>query len=442
MRPHRSEKTPSKREQPKSTLQSVGRPQRSLRGAGTTTTNSSQSSSTGRRATTQPHRQRFNAPIPERACGSRRGPTAYKEGLVPRPSILRPHCLASERLVAWAPPRSTRNREAPGTPRVVSDEDLERIKAVTSRAWTDSTLQTYSTGLLTYHVFCDMKGIPEADRAPASEDLVLSFIAALAGSYSASAIENYIAGLKAVKAALSGAGQLAPATSKRSKREPITLQTLEQIKGALDISKALDAAVWACACVAFFSLARLGELTVRNQKAFQADAHPTRDSIREEEHRDGSQVTVIRVPRTKTSPEGEDISFARSSHCADAQAALENHLKVNALRTSCHLFAYRKQPSNAIVPLTKAAMMKRLQGAAASVGVGNISGHSFRIGGTLEYLLKGVSFEAVKAIGRWKSDAFTLYLRKHAQILAPYMQDNAELIKALSQVAIQIPPVR
>ncbi len=39
-----------------------------------------------------------------------------------------------------------------------------------------------------------------------------------------------------------------------------------------------------------------------------------------------------------------------------------------------------------------------------------------------EYLLRGILFDVVKTIGRWKSDAFILYLRKHAQILAPYMQ--------------------
>ncbi|KAI0633722.1 DNA breaking-rejoining enzyme, partial [Trametes polyzona] len=354
----------------------------------------------------------------------------------------RPHCLANERLVTWIPLQSATDLGALGRPRAVTEQDLERIKAVTSRAWMDSTLQTYGTGLLTYHVFCDMKDVPEVDRAPASERLVLSFIAALAGSYSASAIENYLAGSPRIKAAVAGAGQLAPESSKKSKREPVTLEALEKLKGALDISKSLDAAVWACACVAFFSLARLGELTVKNQKAFRADANPTRSSVREEEHRDGSRVTVIRIPRTKASPEGEDISFARSNHSADAYEALQNHLRVNALRSSCPLFAYRKQPSNAVVPLTKTAMMKRIKTAAAKVGIGDLAGHSFRIGGTLEYLLRGVSFEAVKAIGRWKSDAFTLYLRKHAQVLAPHIQDDAELIRLLSKTVIQIPPVR
>ncbi|KAH9913276.1 hypothetical protein B0H21DRAFT_669165, partial [Amylocystis lapponica] len=53
-----------------------------------------------------------------------------------------------------------------------------------------------------------------------------------------------------------------------------------------------------------------------------------------------------------------------------------------------------------------------------------LKGHGLRIGGTLEYLLRGRPFEVVKAIGRWSGDSFQLYLRKHAVILAPYLQDT------------------
>ncbi|TEB31909.1 hypothetical protein FA13DRAFT_1628746, partial [Coprinellus micaceus] len=49
-------------------------------------------------------------------------------------------------------------------------------------------------------------------------------------------------------------------------------------------------------------------------------------------------------------------------------------------------------------------------------------GHGIRIGPTLEYLLRGVPFDVMKVKGWWASDTFQTYLRKHAQILAPYMQ--------------------
>ncbi|KAG2057448.1 hypothetical protein BDR06DRAFT_179454 [Suillus hirtellus] len=71
--------------------------------------------------------------------------------------------------------------------------------------------------------------------------------------------------------------------------------------------------------------------------------------------------------------------------------------------------------------------MKCLQDANARVGGDSLKGHGIRIGGTLEYLLRGVPFETVKTMGRWNSDSFLLYLRKHAVILAPYLQDHPVL---------------
>ena len=37
-------------------------------------------------------------------------------------------------------------------------------------------------------------------------------------------------------------------------------------------------------------------------------------------------------------------------------------------------------------------------------------------------LLRGVPFDVVKSMGRWSSDAFLIYLRQHAVIIAPYIQ--------------------
>ena len=67
-------------------------------------------------------------------------------------------------------------------------------------------------------------------------------------------------------------------------------------------------------------------------------------------------------------------------------------------------------------------------------------GHGIRIGSVLEYLLCGVPFDVVKAIGRWASDAFRLYLRKHAQILALYMQADPALHGRFARHSV--PPVR
>jgi hypothetical protein len=43
-----------------------------------------------------------------------------------------------------------------------------------------------------------------------------------------------------------------------------------------------------------------------------------------------------------------------------------------------------------------------------------------------------VPFEAIKSIGRWSSDSFSKHLRKHAQILAPYVQAHPDLHQRVS----------
>jgi len=56
----------------------------------------------------------------------------------------------------------------------------------------NNTHATYATGLLNFMVFCDQKDIPEGDRAPASQILIMSFVSTLATTYLGSAISNYV----------------------------------------------------------------------------------------------------------------------------------------------------------------------------------------------------------------------------------------------------------
>ena len=107
-------------------------------------------------------------------------------------------------------------------------------------------------------------------------------------------------------------------------------------------------------------------------------------------------------------------SPAESDH---VEAELKSKYDIKALG---HLFAYHHK--NGHRPLTKSKFLTELAKAARAAGLEPLQGHGIRIGSTLEYLLRGVPFDVMKVKGCWSSDAFTLYLRKHAQILAPYIQ--------------------
>jgi hypothetical protein len=78
--------------------------------------------------------------------------------------------------------------------------------------------------------------------------------------------------------------------------------------------------------------------------------------------------------------------------------------------------------------------------AAVAAGLDPPKGHGIRIGSTLEYLLRGVPFDVVKVKGRWASNSFQTYLRKHGQILAPFMQAHPIVHETL--IRYTMPPVR
>lgn len=391
---------------------------------------------------------KFNSQLPTSSL-SRRQPRNYHPNLTPITSVLRPHCLVGERLRLWTPihPRSESRTLAE-----ISDDDFDRILSVINSAWAPATRDCYGSGLLVFHVFCDTRNIPEDQRCPASPLLIISFISSCAGSYAGSTLDNYISGIRAwhilhgqawamddaqIRTALAGAANLAPPSSKRPKRAPVTVEIMTKILAQLDLSNPLDAAVAACLTTSFYSLARTGEFTVPSVDKFNSSIHVTRASIRDDQDRHGLKVKVFRIPRTKSSPTGEDLYWATQEGPTDPRFLLTNHFTINNLPPTTHLYAYRHRKS--FRPLTKTAFMGRLTTAALLAGIDSIKGHGIRIGSTLEYLLRGVPFDVVKSMGRWSSEAFVLYLRKHAIILAPYMQGHP-ILEPFTRYTM--PPVR
>ena len=208
------------------------------------------------------NRTRHNAPpvdspapgLPSQLHHAR--PTAYHPNLSPHPSPLRPHCLARDRLKLWKPATSVHSRHSTS-----QEADSDRIFSVMSNAWADSTHESYSAGILAYHVHCDKKAIPEELRAPTSQPIITAFVASLAGSYSGSTISNYVHGIRAwhilhglewrlnpleMDALLKGADRLAPPSSKRKKRQPYTPEFIAKLRLHLALDNPLDTAVFAC----------------------------------------------------------------------------------------------------------------------------------------------------------------------------------------------------
>jgi len=275
----------------------------------------------------------------------------------------------------------------------------------------------------------------------------------MAGSYSRSALNNYLAGIRAwhiihgvrwlindneANLILKAAVPLTPAASKRPKRKPYTTEYITDILCHIDPSTHLGAAVQACLTTCFYTAARVNEFTLPNLKAFDPKLHVKRADIQIEVDHEGLQQTTFFIPHTKTAAQGEDVYWAKQLGPTDPDIALANHFTINNPPILGPLFAYKSGCT--LRPLTKHKFLKTLHNAAISAGHTPCKGHGIRIGATLEYLLRKLPFDVVKAKGRWAGDSFSLYLRKHAQIMAPYMQAVPEVHDQV--LRLSMPPVR
>jgi len=380
-------------------------------------------------------------------------PLPYRTDLTPAPSPLRPHCGARERLLWWTP-----YTPKPGTPThpILSDEDFNRILSIINASWSENTKATYGTGLLVFHVFCDSHTIPEIDRCPVSQPLLLSFLSTCAGTYSGNTLSNYTAGLRAwhmlhgrpwlidadtLKATIEGASRLAPPSSKCPQCTPFTPEIISILRSQLDLDNPLDAAMFACITTCFWCIARLGEFTVPSINTFDPTKHITKVGLSLVKDRNGLTVYKFDLPWTKTSrtsSHGESVQCAEQSGPVDPIFTLENHFRINTVAPNEHLFT-RTHSSSRHCPLSKRELTNRINKLAESINSPNLKGHSLRIRGTLEYLLRGIPFDVIQSQGHWAGNVFALYLRKHAMILAPYLQSSPvlELFTRYTQ-----PPVR
>ncbi|KAG6326467.1 hypothetical protein ID866_12623 [Astraeus odoratus] len=162
---------------------------------------------------------------------------------------------------------------------------------------------------------------------------------------------------------------------------------------------------------------------------FASATHITRNKVSQVEDRNGLTVWKFTLPVTKSSKasgKGKSVQCAHQEGPIDPIAALENHFHINAVTPEEHLFTWMHS-SKKHCPLSKREFTNKINKLAELFNLPNLKGHSLHIRGTLEYLLQGVPFNVIQSQGRWASGAFTLYLCKHAMILAPYLQASPAL---------------
>ncbi|VDB90673.1 unnamed protein product [Peniophora sp. CBMAI 1063] len=256
-------------------------------------------------------------------------PRPYPAKLPLVSSELRPRVLARDRLRLWKPGCSPHVPVAyDNVPLPFSDADIQRVCDLLDIAFSEKVLESYGSGLLHYHVFCDKKKVPEDQRAPASVDLLRFFIASLAGSYREGTIRSYRLLLRAAK-------NVAPPP--KEKRSPLMVEDMERLRGALDLDDPLQAASWGALVTTFWCTARCGEFTLQKLSSFLPGKHVKLSDYRHTRSSDGSEAHTFHLPSTKCAPvDGEDVYFIRQSGPANPVDAFENHCRtVATFNRSC-----------------------------------------------------------------------------------------------------------
>lgn len=132
--------------------------------------------------------------------------------------------------------------------------------------------------------------------------------------------------------------------------------------------------------------------------------------------RDNPQVLVVLLRHSKTDPfsAGFRLFLGRTGEALCPVAAMLGYLAIRPPNPG-PLFLFEDG-----TPLSREKLVINLRTVLAEAGINtsNYSGHSFRIGAASTAAHAGFSDSFIQALGRWKSAAFTAYIRTPKEDLA------------------------
>ena len=120
---------------------------------------------------------------------------------------------------------------------------------------------------------------------------------------------------------------------------------------------------------------------------------------------------------------GVDVYVGRSGNELCPVTAI---LAYTAVRGKAHCPFFQDTKGK---PLTKARFVTEVRRALSAIGLeqGLYAGHSFRIGAATVVAQAGLEDSTIRALGRWNSSAFLLYVRSPRERLAAMTQSIAKL---------------
>ena len=284
--------------------------------------------------------------------------------------------------------------------------------------------RVYMAGKKKYLLFCQEAGTAPL---PATEQKLIEFVAFAANQgLKHQTIKCYLSAVRHLQIAsgggdprvenmpvlelkLCGARKEQSGDPKRT-RLPITPSILEQLHRVWnrDPSEWDHVMLWAACCVGFFGFLRSGELTAPEKEKFDPKQHLTVKDIALD-NQTAPRTISIRIKQSKTDPfrQGVTIYLGRTNSVVCPVAALLSYLVLRG-KGEGPLFQFKDGRA-----LTRPLLVSELRKALAEAGLKpeNYAGHSFRIGAATTAAVCGIPVEIIKMLGRWKSQAYQLYVR-------------------------------
>lgn len=280
-----------------------------------------------------------------------------------------------------------------------------------SSALAHNTQKTYSHIEKLIRNFYTETGLNATSVDPSITALFTQF---LGSSYKPATVRTYLSALSyrfkirglpdptnafIVKQTVTGLERIKPSMDNRL---PITLPILKSLNNvAHTVLNHYDTVLFkAMFSLAFFALLRIGEFTTGNTTHTLNVMHVSVDK----------NGLVLNMPSFKhskaSSPHTVKVGHQDPTVCPIVH--LLAYLRIRPAGPNLHLFIFQNGMSVSRLNFTK---VLRMCLKAANIPDKNIRSHSFRIGGATYMAGQGMSDSQIRALGRWRTDAFKRYIR-------------------------------
>ena len=204
-------------------------------------------------------------------------------------------------------------------------------------------------------------------------------------------------------------------------RLPITPELLGQLRSVWATwPERRDASMlWAAACMCFFGFLRAGEVVIPSDSSFDPSVHLAQGDVRVDSVVCPRYLEVS-IKASKTDPFRRGVCIYLGVTYADLcpVAAILDYM-VRRGQSPGPFFSFANGNS-----LTRDRFVSAVCSALDQAGVDSsrYAGHSFRIGAATTAAQRSIPDSLIKTLGRWQSEAYTVYIRTPRETLCAVAQ--------------------